>query len=155
MSSGDMASVLEDPDFTRPVVLERGGTVAEAGGSELRFDAPESLALFVTPTSAEDREKLSVGTDQQVEYKVGAMDSRSVTEGDRLWFVDDRSEPSLTPPDGVGSAAMNPYRVGAPQSTVIDGERFAWFGLTADTRGQSVGSGGEDTDSEGSDAWVE
>lgn len=158
---GKVASVVEEPSVTRPVALQRGGPV-ESGETTYAFDPPETLELFVTSASAEDREQLVTGTDETASYKVAAMPARNVTEGDRLWFDDGR--PVRATVGGVPSG-MNPYRVGVPQmAPMMDGETFAWLPLTEDARGDASGSDSTDESGSGSgsgssgdndsDVWV-
>ncbi|WP_198667864.1 hypothetical protein [Saliphagus sp. LR7] len=132
--------VLEDPDFTRPVTWRTGEAENDGGETVWHFGDEVETEFFVSQPDADDLEILPHRPDDDVHYVLGAMLDRGVTEDDRL-ILD----------DGVGE--NSPYRVEAPEVTDFDGDRFAWYALTPDSRGEGVvdGSDGDDGGDGGGD----
>lgn len=121
-----LSGVIEDPDFTRPIVWRAGKSVDSTGdgSTEYRFDNPVEMELLVVSPDASPLERNPEGPSEPVEYALCAMLDRGITHEDRIIFDDARGE-------------STPYRVGAPEVTEFDGDRFAWYGLRRDHRGDS------------------
>ncbi|ADJ14476.1 hypothetical protein [Halalkalicoccus jeotgali] len=122
-----LAGVIDDPDFTRPVVWRPGEAVDSDtdGSTDYEFGDPVEMELLIVSPEVSPFDRAVEGPDEDVEYALCAMLERGITRGDRLAFDDARDEsPGL-------------YRVGTPEVTDFDGDRIAWYALTADERGDS------------------
>jgi hypothetical protein len=131
-------TVLEDPAFTRDVVWREGETREQDGSTAYDFGDPEEIELLVTRPDADQLEQLPERTGEDIEYVMAAFLDRGITQDDRILIeeIDGRT----------------PYRVGAPEVTDFDGDRFAWYALTRDRRGgtgDDPDSGDEDDEDDG------
>ena len=136
---GSLASVIEDPSFTREVTWRTGEAVdtADDGSTEYEFGAPSTIEVMIVSPDASPFDRTVEGPEERVEYALVAMVDRGITRGDRIAFDDARGD------------AAGLYRVGSPEVTDFDGDRFAWYALTTDERGDSGGGG----DSVGYEPW--
>lgn len=125
--SDSLATVIGDPDFTRPVVWRSGEAVDSDsdGSTEYEFGDPVEMELLIVSPDASPFDRNVEGPSEPVEYAMVAMLDRGITRGDRLEFHDARGDS-----DGL-------YRVGTPEVTDFDGDEFAWYSLRSDDRGDS------------------
>ena len=134
MFDDSLRSVYEDPDFTQPIQLLRGGATDSDndGQADYQFDDPVTMDVLITQPEASPFEIGVTGPDDHIMHTMCADLDRNITEEDRVIFD-----------DGLGERA---YRVAEPRPTKFDGDSFAWYKLYEDNRGEtdSGGSSGDD-----------
>ena len=135
--SNSLRSVIEDPDFTQPIVLYRGGAtdVDQDGIEEFQFGPGEEMDAIVTAPDAAPYVVEPRGPEEDTEYAMCVMSERNVTQGDRVVYD-----------GGFGPA---PFQVIEPRPTRFDGDEFMWFRLIPDNRGEEAP--GDDSPDDGSD----
>lgn len=124
-------SIYEDPDFTQPVQHRAGGSrdSDNDGRAEYDFSAPVTFRALIDTPEASPFEITEVGTDTDVKHAMACDLDKNVTEDDRITFD-----------DGLGTQH---YRVTQPRPITFDGDRFAWYLLLEDKRGEVDGDTGD------------
>lgn len=141
-----LRGLIEDPDFTQPVTLYRGGATDtdQDGYEEFRFGPPEAMEVLIASPDAVPYVIEPRGPEDDTEFVMCVMAGRNITQGDRVVYD-----------AGFGPEPFEPVE---PQFTDFDGDEFVWFRLIPDNRGQEApgddspddGSGVDDTPDDGS-----
>lgn len=130
-----LREVIEDPDFTSSVTVrhDQSADVDDDGHVEFQLSDPEPVEIVITTPEATPFEITREGQSDDTAYAAAAMLDAGLVDDDRvLWD------------DGFGETA---YRAVEVEVTHFDGDRFAWYRLIEDSRGEptnddSSGDGG-------------
>lgn len=121
-----LRTVIENPDFTSAVTVrhDQSDDVNDDGHIEFQLSAPESMELLIVSPESTPFEIAREGQVDDTAYAACAMIDAGLEDDDRvLWD------------DGFGE---EPYRVVEVESTHFDGDKFAWYRLIEDSRGEPV-----------------
>ena len=142
-----LRSVIEDPDFTEPITLYRGGATDanQDGMEEFQFGPGEDMDVVIASPDAAPYVIEPRGPEDETEYAMCVMLDRDITQGDRIVYH-----------DGFGP---KPFQAVEPRPTRFDGDEFVWFRLIPDNRGEEApgddspddGSGTDDGTDDGTD----
>lgn len=130
-----LREVIEDPDFTSSVTVrhDQSADVDDDGHVEFQLSAPEPMEIVITTPESTPFEITREGQSDDTAFAACAMIDTGLKDDDRvLWD------------DGFGETA---YRAVEVDPTHFDGDRFAWYRLIEDSRGEptnddSSGDGG-------------
>lgn len=128
-----LRSVIEDPQFTEPVVHhELLHDADESGYERPEFGPDTEMEVQITSPDAEDFEITATGPDEDLSYVLTAMTDRGLSDGDRIWYDN--------------GLALAPYRLTAPRTVRFDSGVFAKWALVEDERGEGTGDTGDAPD---------
>lgn len=133
MTGASLRGVIEDPDFTSSVTVrhDQSADVDDDGHVEFQLSDSETMEIVITTPESTPFEIGREGQSDGTAFAACAMIDAGLEEDDRvLWD------------DGFGE---EPYRAVEVKPTHFDGDRFAWYRLIEDARGEPVNddSGGD------------
>lgn len=116
-----LRQVIEDPDFTVPVVHLPGETGGDDGTASLTLGDPRRIRVMIRRPEAVEYGVTETARVDGVEYLLCAMIDAGISVDDRVYYD-----------NGLTRRA---YRVLEPEVTEFDGDSFAWYQLAEDERG--------------------
>lgn len=133
-----LRGVIEDPDFTQPVTVrhDESADTNDDGHVEFILSDPVTMEIVIVSPESTPFEILPTGQQDEIAFAACAMIDAGLGEDDRVIWD-----------DGFGEDA---YRAVEVEPTHFDGDKFAWYRLVEDGRGDPS----NDDDGDGGDGGI-